>query len=94
VGHRMKLSYTRALLQAALSGALPSTSFTPDPVFGVLVPQACPGVPSEVLRPRATWRDPAAYDAKARDLASLFQRNFQTHATHATEAVRAAGPRL
>lgn len=93
-GHRMKLSHTRALLRAALGGALTSGPFTPDPLFGVLVPGSCPGVPADVLRPRDTWPDSAAYDAKARQLAGLFQKNFQTYADQATEAVRQAGPRV
>src|SRR5262249_2990573 len=62
VGQRMKLGHTRAMVRAALAGALAGVPFVPDPVFGVLVPQTCPGVPPEVLRPRDTWRDPAAYD--------------------------------
>src|SRR5262249_23584388 len=94
VGHRMKLSHTRALLRAALSGSLAQAQFTPDPLFGVLVPQSCPGVPAEVLRPRTTWKDPTAYDEKARQLAGLFQKNFQTYAAQVSEAVRQAGPRV
>ena len=58
----------------------PATSFAADPIFGVAIPEACPGVPSEVLQPRSTWQDPAAYDQKARQLAKLFQENFKTHA--------------
>jgi phosphoenolpyruvate carboxykinase (ATP) len=64
----------------------------PDPVFGVLVPAACPGVPAEVLRPRATWADPAEYDRQARMLAELFQRDFRNHEKHVDEEVRRAGP--
>lgn len=93
-GHRMKLGHTRTLLRTALSGALANVAFTPDPVFGLLVPQQCPGVPPEILRPRSTWKDPVAYDEKARHLAHLFHTNFKTHAAHAAEAVRQAGPRV
>ncbi|CAN5272894.1 phosphoenolpyruvate carboxykinase (ATP) [soil metagenome] len=73
VGTRMKLSHTRALLKAALDGSLANVPMVTDPIFGVQVPTACPGVPSEVLLPRATWADPAAYDEKANELAKLFK---------------------
>ncbi len=92
-GTRMKLGHTRAMVRAALGGALGAASFTPDPVFGVLVPQSCPGMPAEVLRPRDTWKDKGAYDAKARHLAKLFQENFEQHAAQVSEEVRRAGPR-
>ncbi|HXG09975.1 MAG TPA: phosphoenolpyruvate carboxykinase (ATP) [Gemmataceae bacterium] len=94
VGHRMRLGHTRAMVRAALAGALEGVTFTPDPTFGVLVPDACPGVPPEVLRPRSTWKDPADYDAKARYLAGLFHKNFQTYAGYVAQAVRQAGPRV
>jgi len=73
VGSRMKLSWTRALLKAALSGELDSSSHVTDPVFGLSVPTACEGVPSEVLLPRNTWSDKAAYDATAAKLKALFE---------------------
>jgi len=57
------------------------------------VPVACEGVPAELLNPRATWADKAAYDAKARELAAMFHKNFQQFAEFASPAVRAAGPR-
>jgi phosphoenolpyruvate carboxykinase (ATP) len=92
VGRRIALGHTRALVRAALGGALAGAEFVPDPVFGVLVPTACPGVPARLLRPRDTWPDPAAYDARARQLASLFQANFAAYAGQVSEAVRRAGP--
>src|SRR5262249_23783320 len=92
-GSRIRLSQTRAMGPAILGGGLAGVPFAPDPVFGVQVPQACPGVPAEVLRPRNTWKDPAAYDAKARQLTHLFQANFKNYASRAPEAVRQAGPR-
>jgi phosphoenolpyruvate carboxykinase (ATP) len=92
-GKRMPLAVTRALAAAALDGSLANVSCMTDPVFGLAVPQACPGVPPELLRPRASWPDPAAYDAQARRLASLFRANFQAYADQASEAVRRAGPR-
>jgi phosphoenolpyruvate carboxykinase (ATP) len=93
-GSRIKLSYTRAMVRAALSGALERTTFTPDPIFGVQVPDGCPGVPSELLRPRNTWKNAAEYDAKARHLAGLFHKNFQNYASHVSQAIRQAGPRV
>jgi phosphoenolpyruvate carboxykinase (ATP) len=92
VGTRMKIAVSRAVVAAALSGALDGASFTPDPVFKVLVPDACPGVPAELLRPRQTWADPARYDAKGRELAALFRANFDKYARSCTDGVRAAGP--
>ena len=92
-GHRMKIGLTRALLAAALGGQLEGAEFDPDPVFGVLVPRACPGVPSEVLAPKNTWRDKAAYDDKAGALAGRFRRNFEQYAAQAGERIVAAGPR-
>ncbi len=91
-GKRMPLPITRALLRAALDGALSDVPYMPDPVFGLAVPQTCPGVPAELLRPRDAWPDAAAYDAQARRLAGLFRANFQTYTAQATEAVRSAGP--
>ncbi|MBI4640132.1 MAG: phosphoenolpyruvate carboxykinase (ATP), partial [Candidatus Tectomicrobia bacterium] len=60
-GQRMKIAYTRAMIQAALSGKLMEASFEPDPVFGVYVPKSCPHVPSELLKPRNTWKNGQAY---------------------------------
>ncbi|MBE1440734.1 phosphoenolpyruvate carboxykinase (ATP) [Paenibacillus sp. OAS669] len=92
VGQRMKLSYTRAMVTAALNGSLEQAQFTPDPIFGVGIPDRVEGVPSEVLQPRTTWADTEAYDAKARELASRFIRNFEKFAD-ASEAIRGAGPK-
>jgi phosphoenolpyruvate carboxykinase (ATP) len=93
VGSRVKLAYTRAMVRAVLAGGLEKAAFATDPVFGLPVPQACPGVPPELMRPRETWHDPAAYDARARQLAELFRKNFAAHAGEVSEAVRQAGPR-
>jgi phosphoenolpyruvate carboxykinase (ATP) len=79
VGSRIKLGYTRAVLKAALSGALDGVAFAADPVFGVDVPTACPGVPAELLAPRNTWADPAAYDAAAAHLAGLFREEARQY---------------
>jgi len=93
VGHRMKLDYTRAMVTAALSGALDDVETRIDPVFGLRIPVRVPGVPDEVLDPRSTWSDPAAYDAQAAQLAAMFRENFKKFEAQVSEAVRAAGPR-
>ena len=92
VGSRMKLAHTRTMVAAALSGALDGASYRADPVFGVEVPTAVPDVPPEVLTPRLTWSDPAAYDAQARKLATMFRENFEQYRAQVPESVRAAGP--
>ena len=79
VGSRMKLSYTRAMITAALQGELDSVPSHAHPLFGVSVPATCPGVPEEILNPRLTWSDPAAYDAKASQLAAAFIKNFDQY---------------
>jgi phosphoenolpyruvate carboxykinase (ATP) len=93
-GRRMELAHTRALVNAVLSRSLEQVGTRTDPVFGLQVPLACPGVPAALLDPRSTWRDPAAYDAQARWLAGLFRDNFNPFADTVDARVRAAGPRL
>jgi phosphoenolpyruvate carboxykinase (ATP) len=92
-GHRMPIAHTRALLAAALEGKLADASFRPDPNFGMLVPEACPGVPKDVLTPRATWRDPAKYDARAREIRGRFESNFRQFESQVDDKVRAAAIR-
>ena len=92
VGHRMKIAYTRAMVTAALNDNLSATSFESDPIFGVHVPETCPDVPDEVLKPRNTWQDKMAYDEQARKLAQMFIKNFQQFEGNVAEDVRAAGP--
>jgi phosphoenolpyruvate carboxykinase (ATP) len=94
VGARMKLGYTRAMIDAIHAGALENVPTVQDPIFGVEIPKSCPGVPDEVLLPKNTWKDPAAYDAAAKRLAFLFSENFAKYRDGASEAVRAAGPRI
>jgi phosphoenolpyruvate carboxykinase (ATP) len=94
VGSRMKLSYTRAMVRAALAGALDRATFAKDPVFGVSVPTSVPDVPPEILVPRRTWADPAAYDVQARKLAQMFRENFQQFRSGVSGAVAAAEPVL
>jgi phosphoenolpyruvate carboxykinase (ATP) len=93
VGRRMPLEWTRSLVRAALAGTLDRVSCTPDPVFGVLVPQGCPDVPAAALNPKTSWSDPAAYDRQAAMLAELFQKNFTKFAGLVDTDVAFAGPR-
>jgi phosphoenolpyruvate carboxykinase (ATP) len=88
----MQIKYTRAMIRAILSGALADVETRPDPIFGVGVPVSCPDVPAEVLVPRNTWKDPAAYDLKARELAERFNRNFTKYADGVSAEVRAVAP--
>jgi phosphoenolpyruvate carboxykinase (ATP) len=94
VGSRIKLKYTRAIIDAIHSGALASVATQPDPVFGLAVPVSCPDVPIEMLQPRNTWADKAAYDEKARKVASLFRENFKKYEGQASAEIRGAGPKL
>ena len=89
-GERMKLSYTRQMVNDAIEGRLTSTAMKADPVFGVLVPEACPGVPSELLNARGMWADKAAYDRAAADLAGSFRRNFEKFGSVEEEILQAA----
>ena len=92
VGKRMKIAHTRAMIRAALSGALDRVTYEKDPVFNLDIPTSCPDVPSDVLKPRNTWANGAAYDEQAAKLARMFVENFTTFEQGVTAAVRAAGP--
>ncbi|ODT02923.1 MAG: phosphoenolpyruvate carboxykinase (ATP) [Gemmatimonadetes bacterium SCN 70-22] len=92
VGSRMKLAYTRAMVRALLDDALEGIPFSPDPIFGLSIPAKVPNVPSEVLDPRRTWGEGAAYDAQAKKLAEMFRKNFEKFGAVAP-AIVAAGPK-
>ncbi|MEA5458867.1 phosphoenolpyruvate carboxykinase (ATP) [Arcicella sp. LKC2W] len=77
VGSRMKLSFTRAMIRAALTGDFDRITFSKHEIFGLDIPQKCPNVPEEILNPRNTWSDKQAYDQKAKDLALAFEENYQ-----------------
>ncbi len=93
VGHRMPISYTRAMIDAALEGRLEDEAYRTDPVFGLAIPERCSGVPENVLDPRSTWQDTAAYDAQARKVAEMFRRNFAAFEGQVAAEVVEAGPR-
>jgi phosphoenolpyruvate carboxykinase (ATP) len=91
-GSRMKLSYTRAMVRAALAGMLDKVESVRDPVFGLQVPTVVADVPSQLLSPRGTWGDPTAYDAQARKLATMFRENFEHYRAQVPDSVGNAGP--
>lgn len=91
VGQRMKLSYTRAMVHAALEGELNSTETTIDEIFGLSIPLHVPGVPDDVLVPRNTWTDKEAYDEAAKKLATQFHDNFAQF-SYASDDIKEAGP--
>jgi phosphoenolpyruvate carboxykinase (ATP) len=92
VGSRMKLAYTRAMIQAALNGELDTVETIKEPIFGLEIPAHVTGVPDEVLIPVNTWEDKAAYDTKARELAAAFNNNFKKFENVSEEIVRLGGP--
>jgi len=92
VGKRMKLPYTRAMVRAALDGSLQGANTVAHPVFGLHMPTSIDGVPNEVLDPRGTWSDGAAYDAMAKKLAAMFRENIAKFGDAVPAAVLAAGP--
>ena len=94
VGHRMKLSHTRAMISAALRGDLDKADTIVHPVFKLAVPVRCDGVPDELWDVKGTWSDPVAYDKAARDLASRFAENFTQFREAATEEMNSGAPLL
>ncbi len=94
VGSRMKLSYTRAMITAALEGKLDDVAYEAHPVFGMMMPKECPNVPGEILNPRNTWADKNAYDEKAVTLAKQFVKNFEKYASGVSDEILAAAPKI
>ena len=94
VGKRMSLKYTRAIIDAIHDGSLQNVATTTDPVFGLEIPTTCPNVPDEILVPKSTWSDEAAFEKTASKLAGLFVENFKKYESDASEAIRAAGPKV
>lgn len=92
-GHRIELEYTRSMIASALNGRLDQVPKNIHPIFQLQIPAECHGVPSEILDPRNTWKNPEAYDQKARQLARMFNDNFQKLGNNAPEEIRQAGPR-
>jgi phosphoenolpyruvate carboxykinase (ATP) len=92
-GSRMKLSFTRAMITAALNGELNNVTFEQHPVFGYQMPTSCPNVPTEILNPRNTWADKDGYDAQANKLAAMFVKNFEQYASGVSQEILDAAPK-
>ncbi len=94
VGSRMKLSYTRQMITAALEGKLNDVAFDTLPIFDLAIPTSCEGVPTEILNPRGTWADKNAYDDTANNLAGQFVKNFEQYASETSADILAAAPKV
>lgn len=94
VGTRTKLTYTRAIITAAMKGALDKVKYETLPVFGLSMPTSCPEVPAEILNPRNTWKNKDTYDTKAASLAAAFIKNFEQYARAANKEIMAAAPKV
>ena len=94
VGKRISLKNTRAIIDAIHDGSLANANTERDPVFGFEVVTECPNVPAEILVPRNAWADKSDYEATAKKLAGLFNRNFETYAAGASAEVKAAAPKV
>jgi len=92
-GSRISLKHTRAIIDGIHSGELAKANFSEDPVFGFSIPDACTNVPSNILSPKGTWADAAAYDAAATDLAGKFAEIFKSYEDQASDEIRGAAPR-
>ncbi|MEX0944745.1 MAG: phosphoenolpyruvate carboxykinase (ATP) [Balneolaceae bacterium] len=93
-GKRIDLKSTRAIVNSVLDGKLIDAQTEKDDVFGFEIPTACPGVPSDILIPRKSWGDPAAYDAQAKKLGGLFSKNFEKYKEESSDAINNAGPKV
>lgn len=93
-GSRIKLKYTRAMITAALNGSLEKEKFEEDEVFGLAMPTDCPDVPNEILNPKNTWADKAAFDKKASELATSFVNNFKKFEANANSEIMNAAPKI
>lgn len=93
-GSRIKLKYTRAMVNAALNGDLDRVDYKADPIFGLHMPTTCPNVPEDILNPKNTWSDTNNYNAKAKSLAQSFIKNFEQFAEAADEEIKSAAPKV
>jgi phosphoenolpyruvate carboxykinase (ATP) len=89
----MAIKHTRALLRGALDGSLTQMEFHKEPFFGLAIPAHVPGIPDEVLDPRQSWADKAAYDRMARELVGSFEKNFHPFEVGVGEEIRAVALR-
>ncbi len=93
-GSRMDLKSTRAIIDAIHAGKLDGVATETDQVFGVEIPTECPNVDSEILLPRNTWEDGEAYDAQAKKLGRLFNKNFEKYKEESSDEIINAGPNV
>ena len=91
-GNRMKLKYTRSMINAALHGKLADVTYTQHPIFGLNMPTECENVPSEILNPKNTWANQEAYDAQAMELANSFKKNFKKYEDNSNKEILSGGP--
>ena len=94
VGNRIKIKFTRPMIRSILNGKLAAVPTRTDPVFGLHIPQVCEDVPSEILWPSTSWKNQADYEAKARELAKRFEKNFEAFSPTVSEEVFASGPKI
>lgn len=94
VGERMSLKYTRAMITAAMNGELNDVEYQTQPIFELQIPKTCPNVPSEILNPKDTWADKAAFDETANSLATKFVKNFEQFEEQSSEAILSAAPKV
>jgi phosphoenolpyruvate carboxykinase (ATP) len=94
VGSRIKLSYTRSLITAALSGELDNVEYGVTPYFKLNFPKSCPNVPAEILEPKNTWKDKDLFNQTAQNLAASFIKNFEQYASAANDEILAAAPSI
>lgn len=93
IGKRIPLSYTRAMVTAAINGDLKECTYRTDEIFGLSVPTSINGIPDKLLNPRETWKNPKEYDQKAKELAGRFQKNFSRF-SDVSKTIRQAGPKI
>ncbi|MEO1450606.1 MAG: phosphoenolpyruvate carboxykinase (ATP), partial [Bacteroidota bacterium] len=93
-GSRIELSFTRAMIKAALNGDLNQVEYRQHPIFDLAMPKRCPDVPNAILNPRDTWRNEEEYDQQALALAKRFVTNFEKYADKAAPEILAAGPAI
>jgi len=93
IGKRISIAHTRAIISAILEGKLSEVEMKEDPIFNINVPTTCEGVPQDILTPRNTWNDGAAYDDKARNLARMFRENFKEFDFNVSRDIKQAGPK-
>ncbi|MGG9971599.1 phosphoenolpyruvate carboxykinase (ATP) [Ferruginibacter sp. SUN002] len=94
IGKRMKLNYTRAMITAALEGALDNVEYDKTHWFKLSIPKTCPNVPAEILNPKNTWPNPEDFDTQAKKLSDQFNKNFEKYAGSADDEILAAAPRI